>query len=96
MPDAIDTLRRTPLDMICWSSVNRHRRDLIPWPQQKGFARHGLDGSPSGVLPIEETSLFRWNSNPWEPDSGSNGDREYDPTFWLLPYYMGLYHQIWK
>eukprot|EP00465_Bigelowiella_longifila_P004909 CAMPEP_0185265802 /NCGR_PEP_ID=MMETSP1359-20130426/28859_1 /TAXON_ID=552665 /ORGANISM="Bigelowiella longifila, Strain CCMP242" /LENGTH=63 /DNA_ID=CAMNT_0027855285 /DNA_START=64 /DNA_END=256 /DNA_ORIENTATION=+ len=37
------------------------------------------------VLPANERSQFRWNSNPFALDGG-NGRADYDPAAWLLPY----------
>ena len=37
--------------------------------------------------------MHKWNGNPYEVDGGG-GTEEEDPTFWLLPYWMGRYHRF--
>ncbi len=47
---------------------------------------------PYGVMHIDERYVQWWNHNPFAPDTGGQGRREADGAFFLLPYYLGLYH----
>lgn len=96
VPDGIDTLKHIPTDLISWTIRNSHRKDLFSDPSRRGHQRINPDGSPSGVLFHDESSLLRWNHNPFQADGGSEGLRECEPTFWLLPYYLGLYHRLFS
>lgn len=92
--DAIETLRRFPLNLVEWPMRNSHRRDLEPLPayirpdSEPGtlFLRH--DGK---VIPVDERTVFHWNLDPYRVDSPGQGLRLADGTSFLLPYYMGLY-----
>jgi hypothetical protein len=92
--DAMDTLKRFPLDRIRRGHKNSHRLDIIPLgkhiPQArgKGLRRNGK------VLPIDERFVGHWNHDPWRLDEGEGGREMADGAAWLLPFWMGHYHQL--
>ena len=96
MEEAIDSLKRYPLDRVDWRLTNSHRKDIIPLPD---YARErGAKGlgyrSDGKVLPIDERFVDQWNHDPWQLDQGGNGLELADGSSFLLPYYMGLYYRF--
>jgi len=87
--EAVRSLREIPLDLITWKTQNSHRVDLQwdPFYAQRGIKRLVKP------LPWTERKVHKWDSNPYEPDGGSDMGEE-DPTLWLLPYWMGRYHRL--
>lgn len=87
LDDALDTLKRYPLDRVDWALDNSHRIDLIRLDGEydRGMRRDGK------VLPIDERYVDHWNHDPWRLDSPGNGSRLADGASFLLPYYLGLY-----
>jgi len=86
---AINALYDIPLDLIHWPTANARRADLKFDPANDRFNRKQLQ-SP---LPWSERPLHKWNQNPYQLDDG-DGREEEDPTFWLLPYWMGKHHHL--
>lgn len=90
--DAVDTLRRYPLDLIEWPMSNAHRTDLIPMdtpeadPPKVG---RRVDGH---VFPIDERQETYWDWDPWKLTSGGDGTTLRPGFHYLLAYYMGRYH----
>lgn len=96
LQDSVDMLERVPMERINWGHANSHRRDLRLLPaalNEPGEAPRGyrVDGK---VIPIDETFTNHWNYDPWDFDSHGDGGSVADGAFFLLPYYMGLYHQF--
>ncbi len=98
--DAFRTLVDFPLDRFNWPHRNSHRLDIIFLPPQNatsigdhqpGERGHRVDGK---VLPVSERSFNHWNTDPWQLDYGGDGNVLASGTVFLLPYYMGLYHQF--
>jgi len=93
LDDALDTLREMPLELIGWEMKNSHRLDiqLDPTPGQRpnyGWSR--VDGK---AISIKERSHVRQDRDGFALDaSEDNGYSEHEGTFFLLPYYMALYH----
>jgi len=83
------TLERIPLDMITWDVRNSHRRDVTLAKEKDRFGRAQL----TEVLAPDELPVQKWNSNPYIPDGGRAGHSEDDGAYFLLPYWMGRYHQ---
>ena len=83
------TLQRIPLDMIQWTMKNSHRRDVSFRKAKDRFGQEEL----TVVLAPDERPVEKWNSNPFRPDGGSGGGAEEDGAYFLLPYWMGRYHQ---
>ena len=46
------------------------------------------------VLPYDELPMWKWNGNPYALDGGHGGTGEDDGAYFLLPYWMGRYHQL--
>ncbi|MEY3283202.1 MAG: hypothetical protein RIR86_1215, partial [Acidobacteriota bacterium] len=44
--------------------------------------------------PYDELPMSKWNGNPYRLDGGSDGRREDDGAYFLLPYWMGRYHKL--
>lgn len=95
LEEAVDELKRFPLDLIDWPLKNSHRKDIVPHPfypvregrnPRVGYLRDG------NVLPVDNRHFNHWNNNPWALDYGGAGRSESDGAIFLLPYYMGLYH----
>ncbi len=95
LEEAVDTLKRFPLDRLDWQLTNSHRKDIVPLPaytrerdgRKLGYRRDGR------VLPIDERNVQHWNHDPWQLDYAGRGTRLADGAAFLLPYYMGLYHK---
>lgn len=90
--DAVDTLKRYPLDLLDWPMSNAHRIDLTihldEWGRPSGSGgRH--DGQ---VYPIDERHEVYWDWNPWVLTYGGKGTRLRPGFHYLLAYYMGLAH----
>ena len=86
--DAARTLREIPTDLIDWPVRNSHRQDI------RLDADRGRKGELQsvGVLPYDELPASKWNLNPYSLDSDTQGTREDDGTYYLLPYWMGRYY----
>ncbi len=88
---AVQTLQEWPLDLRNWECRNSHRRD-IQLDTQKG--RFG-EWQSVEIVPYSERVVMRWNGNPYRLDGGDPlGRREDDGSAFLLPYWMGRYHNL--
>jgi len=76
------------MDMIKWSMKNSHRTDVAFHKENDRFSRQQL----IQLLAPDERPVEKWNSNPYRPDGGSGGASEDDGGFFLLPYWMGRFH----
>lgn len=85
--DSRKTLQRAPMELIRWRMKNSHRIDVR---MNRSPDRHGKDFLVR-VLPIDERPLHKHNGNPYLADGGSP-TQLMEPTFWLLPYWMGIYY----
>ncbi len=97
LEDAIETLKRFPLDRVNWRHQNSRRIDILPLPEaNEAFDDRGFRGKGyrvnGKVIPVDECYFNHWNRDPWRLDSGGNGRELGDGAVFLLPYYMGLYH----
>jgi len=96
LEESVDTLKRFPIDRIDWRLINSHRIDIIRLPdyiesdRKPGVAGYRVNGN---VLPIDERWVGHWNCDPWVLDEGGGGGEVTDAEAYLLPYYLGLYHQ---
>ena len=90
--DAVDTLRRYPLDLVEWPMSNAHRIDLVPLGddsgQQAEIGRR-IDGY---VFPIDERHETYWDWDPWKLTFDGNGLRLRPGFHYLLAYYLGRFH----
>jgi hypothetical protein len=85
----VDALREMPLDFILWKTRNSHRADL---KYDLVLERQGIKRLLK-PLPWTERVIHKWDKSPFGLDGGSDLV-EGDPTVWLLPYWMGRYHQL--
>ena len=83
-------LREVPLDLRNWRAENSHRANIT---KQFFRDRHGNTQS-NEVLPYNERAVGRWNNNPYMLNSGGDGSIELEPVMWLLPYWLGKYHNL--
>ncbi len=86
------TLTQLPLDLIGYEMDNTHRLDIIHdptpgAPSDKGWHYDGF------ALPIDERGHVRQDRDAFALHySEGGGYSEQEGTFYLLPYYMALYH----
>lgn len=93
LEDAIETLKRYPLNLIDWSISNAHRIDMLFLPehleQLPGTAGYRVDGQ---VFPIDERPEFRWGADPYLLAAEGDGTRLDMGVHYLFAYYLGLAH----
>ena len=87
--DSIRSLERAPQTLVRWNTKNSHRIDVR---MNRSPDRHGKDFLVR-VLPYDERPLHKHNGNPYIADGG-DGRQLMEPTFWLLPYWMGVYYKF--
>ncbi|MFV2066870.1 MAG: hypothetical protein ACC645_07785 [Pirellulales bacterium] len=92
LADAVDTLKRIPLDRVRWAFHNSHRLDVAMISDAWYRLRPGGHFRNGQVLPVDERDLEHWNSDPWTVDGGDGSRTLADGTAYLLPYYLGRYH----
>ncbi len=94
---AIDTLKGIPLDLISYCMDNTHRLDIVLDADKHPEKVRGwwIDGY---ALPIQERPHLRNDNDPFTLSSchGNDGTDEEEGTFFLLPYWMGVYHGFIK
>jgi len=90
LEDAIWTLQTWPISQVNWPTKNSERFDISLDPD---MTRNNGGQQMKQLLPYDERDLFVWNSNPYTPDDG-NGFTEYDPTGFLLPFWMARYYNF--
>lgn len=80
-------LREHPLDMIDWSIMNSHRKDIDK------LTTNFRTQTIKEVLPPDERPIQRHNGNMFNLDrKGRNGTSEHSAgDIWLLPYWLGRY-----
>ena len=89
-----ETLQRIPLDLIGYTMDNTHRLDVVldPTPGQESGMGWRTDGF---ALPIDERGHVRLDRDAFAIRySEGNGYSEQEGTFYLLPYYLALYHNL--
>lgn len=91
--EAIDTLKRYPLDLVDWPMSNAHRIDMKLLPdhleQPPGSVGCRVDGR---VFPIDERHEICWGRDPWRLSYDGQGTRLREGVDYMLAYYMGLVH----
>jgi len=90
--NAVDTLKRYPLDLIEWPMSNAHRIDMFPFAGE-GDEPPTLGSDSRGyAFPIDERQETYWDWNYWRLTYGGDGTTLRPPHHYLLAYYMGRYH----
>jgi hypothetical protein len=84
------TLYRMPIDRIRWDVKNSHRADIVWSSVPDRFGKR----EAATLLPPDERPVMRWNGNPFTVDGGNGGRSEDDGAAFLLPYWLGRYHQF--
>lgn len=74
--------------------MNSHRLDISVDPEPNRDYLYGRETLT--VLPANERSQFRWNSNPYDMDGGGAGGSEFDAGAWLLPYWMARFYGLFE
>jgi hypothetical protein len=94
MAKAVQTMCATPQILIGWKMKNSHRLDVITdkTPGQRQNYGWSVFGD---ALPIDERCHLRINSDHFDLDHEQGGGfSEYEGNFFLLPYYLALYHHL--
>jgi streptogramin lyase len=88
VPQTIEFLKDTPLDLLDWPIDHTLREDVqvvrSPILEEVQIAE---------LPPASERATVRWDRNPW---SAIQGDlkKVREPVFWLCPYWMARYLEI--
>ncbi len=94
-PDYIlENLQKIPLDLIGYSMPNTHRLDIVldNSPGQSKYKGWRFDGY---ALPVDERGHVRQDRDGFDLNlTEGNGYAEHEGTFFILPYYMAMYHQL--
>lgn len=93
--DILETLERTPLDLIGYEMDNTHRLD-IQIDETPG-QRYGMGWRyDSYAVPVDERGHVRLDRDGFALlyREVGGGKSEQEGTFYLLPYYMSLYHEL--
>lgn len=87
LKEAIWYLQEHPMDLVNWSIMNSHRKDIEKI--EPNFRHQTL----KEVLPPDERPVQRHNGNMFNIDrKGGNGTDEHSAgDIWLLPYWLGRY-----
>jgi hypothetical protein len=85
--EAIWYLREHPLDLIDWTIMNSHRKDI------EKISTNFRSQTIKEVLPPDERPIQRHNANMFNLDrTKGNGTSEHSAgDIWLLPYWLGRY-----
>lgn len=90
----LENLQKIPLDLIGYTMDNTHRLDVVfdPTPGQDPTKGWRTDGY---ALPIDERGHVRQDRDGFALRlSEGDGKDEHEGTFFLLPYYMSVYHKL--
>ncbi|MEQ6119461.1 two-component regulator propeller domain-containing protein [Reichenbachiella sp. MALMAid0571] len=88
LDNSIFFLKDAPLDLVNWRIDNGKREDLqiVRRPILEVLAVDEL-------RPPSEYRVIRWDRYPYHAVDGDPSE-EYEPVYWLLPYWMGRYQQL--
>lgn len=93
--DIVETLERIPLDLVGYEMDNTHRLNVIidKTPGQKAGMGWRYD---SYAVPVDERGHVRQDRDGFALlyREVGGGKSEQEGTFYLLPYYMALYHKL--
>lgn len=86
LEEAVWYLQHYPLDLINWTVLNSHRKDI------EFVESNFRNQTVTEVLPACELWISRHNSNRFDLDSRGEGRSENSAgDIWLLPYWIGRY-----
>ena len=86
LDNAIWYLQEYPLDLVNWTVINSHRKDI------KKLGPNFRKQTIEEVLPPDETGISRHNGNMFDLDAYGEGRSENSAgDIWLLPYWIGRY-----
>jgi hypothetical protein len=88
VPQTIDFLKDTPLDLVDWRIDHTLREDVT-------IVRKPIleDVQISELPPASIRATVRWDKNPWAAIQGDPSQVR-EPVFWLWPYWMARYEGI--
>lgn len=90
----VENLQKMPLDLIGYAMDNTHRLDVVfdPTPRQDPTKGWRVDGY---ALPVDERGHVRQDRDGFALSmTEGDGLHEHEGTFFLLPYYMSVYHKL--
>lgn len=92
----VETLRRTPLDLIGYSMDNTHRLDVLLDPTPGQSEGMGWRVTDHYALPVDECGHVRLDRDAFaiKYTEVHGGHSENEGTFYLLPYYLARYHEL--
>ena len=90
VPQTIDFLRDTPLDLVDWP-INHLSREDVHVVRSPILEEIQI----SEIPPASERATVRWDKNPWAAVQGDLTQVR-EPVFWLWPYWMARYQGIIK
>ncbi len=90
VPQTIEFLKDTPLDLVDWTIDHTLREDvqLVHSPILE-------ETQISELPPASIRATVRWDKNPWAAIQG-DPHQVREPVFWLWPYWMARYLEIIK
>jgi hypothetical protein len=95
--DIVETLERIPMDLVGYEMDNTHRLDITldPTPGQKAGMGWRYD---TYAVPVDERGHVRQDRDGFALHyrEVGGGNSEQEGTFYLLPYYMAMYHTLIK
>lgn len=87
--EAVWYLQKYPLDLVDWTVLNSHRKDIEP------VGPNFREQTITEVLPASELRISRHNANRFDLDSRGEGREEFSAgDIWLLPYWIGRYLNV--
>lgn len=84
------TLQQWPMSWVDWPIDNTQRLDIVVSQYRNRRDRRDI----VNLLPYDEIAFYRWNADPFEYHQGGNGLNLAEPTAFLLPYWLGRYHNF--
>lgn len=85
IPQSVEFLKDTPLDLVDWPVDHRLRED-VEIVREPILEELQVEELP----PASERATVRWDRNPWAAYEG-NPQQVREPVFWLWPYWMARY-----
>ena len=92
----VETLQRTPMDLIGYPMDNTHRLDVQQDPTPGQDEGMGWRATDQYALPVDERGHVRLDRDAFaiKYTEVHGGHSENEGTFYLLPYYLARYHNL--